>query len=69
MLSEIFFAALDTPPTEDSYITAIQYVSVLDIVLVVAALGASLLLPRPKPQPGVAASGVSRPAEVDPATD
>jgi EmrB/QacA subfamily drug resistance transporter len=70
VLSEIFFAALDTPPTEDSYITAIEYVSVLDIVLVVGALVASFWLPRPKPQPAAGAiSDALRAVEPDPSTD
>ena len=68
MLSEIFFAALDTPPTEDSYLTAIKYVSVLDILLVISGLVASFWLPRRKPQQAVVGEAM-RPLEVDPATD
>ena len=70
VLSEIFFAALDTPPTEASYITAIKYVTVLDIALLIAAFFASLLLPRLKAQPvAPAASAAGRTGEPDPATD
>ena len=68
VLSEIFFAALDTPPTEDSYLTAIQYVSLLDIALVVGALVVSFWLPRPRPETVVSNDPI-RAAEPGPATD
>ena len=68
VLSEIFFAALDTPPTEDSYLTAIQYVSLLDIALVVGALIVSFWLPRLRPETVVSNDPV-RAAEPGPATD
>ncbi len=46
VLSEIFFAAVGQPATEQSYLTAIQYVILLDIGFVVASFVASLFLPR-----------------------
>lgn len=47
ILSEIFFAALGHHPIEHSYIRAIQYVTGLDIGLLVVCFGVSLFLPRP----------------------
>ena len=47
VLSEIFFGALGSRPSEHSYIHAIQLVLLLDIGLLVPCFLASLLLPRP----------------------
>ena len=47
VLSEIFFAALGSRPTEHSYVHAVQLVLALDIALVGACFIASQLLPRP----------------------
>jgi EmrB/QacA subfamily drug resistance transporter len=47
VLSEIFFAALGSHPSEHSYIHAVQLVLGLDIALVAACFVASRLLPRP----------------------
>jgi EmrB/QacA subfamily drug resistance transporter len=46
ILSEIFFAALGSPPSEQNYLTAVQYVLLFDIGLVAASFVASLFLPR-----------------------
>jgi len=46
VLSEIFFAALGQPTTEQNYLTAVQYVLLLDLGFVVASFVASLFLPR-----------------------
>ena len=46
VLSEIFFAALGQPATEQNYLTAVQYVLLLDLGFVVASFAASLFLPR-----------------------
>lgn len=61
VLSEIFFAALGAPPTKESYVSAIEYVTILDLVLLFAAFAVSLLLPRP----ALMRAERLRPAEAD----
>jgi MFS family permease len=54
VLSEIFFAGLDSTPGIHGYLGAIQHVLLLDVGLLVVCLGVSLFMPRPQVAPAPA---------------
>jgi EmrB/QacA subfamily drug resistance transporter len=48
VLGELFFALLGQRPSSQDYIDTLQYVLLLDVVLVVACIAVAPLLPRPR---------------------
>jgi EmrB/QacA subfamily drug resistance transporter len=65
-LGSVFFAALGTGTGVAAFASALQWVAVIDLVLIAIACGTSLLLPRP-PRPAAGTGGPGQAGTTQPA--